>query len=51
MNTFIILILSLFFTNNVDEVQSQESYYAYSLTSQSDLSRCTVSPCPDPKDY
>ncbi|WP_198585698.1 hypothetical protein [Proteus columbae] len=51
MNTFIILILSLFFTNNVDEIKSQEGYYTYSLTPQSDLNRCTVSPCPDPKDY
>lgn len=28
----------------------KESYHTYSLTPQSDLNRCTVSPCPDPKD-
>ncbi len=51
MNTFIILILSLFFTNNVDEIKLKEGYHTYSLMSQTYLKRCTVSPCPDPKDY
>lgn len=51
MNTFIILILILFFTNNVDGIKLKESYHTYSLTPQSDLNRCTVSPCPAPKDY
>lgn len=51
MNAFIILISSLFFTNTADNIKSQESYYTYSLTFQSDSNRCTVSPCPDPKNY
>lgn len=51
MNSFILLILSLFFSNHADSVDSEKGYYAYSVSNQSHLQRCTVSPCPDPKDY
>ncbi|WP_193017478.1 hypothetical protein [Proteus sp. FME41] len=51
MSTSILLILSFFITNNLDEIPSKSGYYANSFTHQSQLYRCTVSPCPDPKDY
>lgn len=51
MSTFIILILNLFLTDNTNTVKSENSYYANQLILQPDLHRCTVSPCPNPKDY
>ena len=51
MNIFIMLILGLFFTNHESKSDSEKGYYTYSVSHQSHLQRCTVSPCPDPKDY
>lgn len=51
MHTIIMLLLGLSYLNFVDNAHNEKGYYSYSLDHHISSTRCTVSPCPDPKDY
>ncbi|MBF8453026.1 hypothetical protein I0U45_04005 [Proteus mirabilis] len=51
MHTIIMLLLGLSYLNFVDSAHKGKGYHSYSLDHHISSTRCTVSPCPDPKDY